>query len=92
MFSVFINIDYNKRGQTCCLVAGAQIQTSCIFERNVTNGVPLAKIYLVDGFPCLSSAFSLLMHKCLPCAFLHTYKCLVRSFHMIINCLVLAGY
>ena len=56
MFSVFINTDRNKRGQTCYLVTGAQIQTSCNFDSNVTSSIPLAKIYLVDGFPCLSCA------------------------------------
>ena len=35
MFSVFINIDCNKRGQTSCLVARAQIQTNCNLEKNV---------------------------------------------------------
>ena len=35
MFSVFINIDCNKRGQTSRLVARAQIQTSCNLEKNV---------------------------------------------------------
>ena len=35
MFSVFINIDSNKRGQTSCLVARAQIQTNCNLEKNV---------------------------------------------------------
>ena len=50
MFSVFINTDRNKREQTCYIVAGAQIQTSCNFERNVTSSIPLAKIYL--AIPC----------------------------------------
>ena len=35
VFSIFINIDCNKRGQTSRLVTGAQIQTSCNFEKNV---------------------------------------------------------
>ena len=35
--SVCINIDGNKRGQTSRLVAGAQIQTSCNFEKNEYN-------------------------------------------------------
>ena len=35
--SVFTNIDCNKRGQTSRLVAGAQIQTSCNFEKNIHN-------------------------------------------------------
>ena len=34
MFSVFINTDRNKRGQTSRLVARAKIETSCIFEWN----------------------------------------------------------
>ena len=33
MFSVFINIDCNKRGQTSRLVARAQIQTFVTFKR-----------------------------------------------------------
>ena len=37
MCSVCINIDGNKRGQTSRLVAGAQIQTSCNFEKNEYN-------------------------------------------------------
>ena len=37
VFSVFINSDSNKRGQTSRLVAGAQIQTSCNFEKNEYN-------------------------------------------------------
>ena len=37
VFSIFINIDCNKRGQTSRLVAGAQIQTSCNFEKNMYN-------------------------------------------------------
>ena len=32
MFSVSINTDRNKRGQTCYLLCRAQIQTSCFFE------------------------------------------------------------
>ena len=32
MFSVFINTDRNKRGQTCYIVSRAQIQTCCFFE------------------------------------------------------------
>ena len=35
--SVFINFDCNKSGQTSRLVAGAQIQTSCNFEKNMYN-------------------------------------------------------
>ena len=35
--SIFINIDCNKCGQTSRLVTGAQIQTSCNFEKNVYN-------------------------------------------------------
>ena len=35
IFSVFINIDCNKRGQTSGLVARAQIQTNCNLEKNV---------------------------------------------------------
>ena len=53
--------DRNKRGQTCCLDERPQIQTSCNFERNVASSIPLAKIYLVDGFPCISCAFPLLI-------------------------------
>ena len=32
--SVFIDIDCNKRGQTSRLVTGAEIHTSCNFEKN----------------------------------------------------------
>ena len=35
VFSVFINIYCNKRGQTSRVVAGAQIQTRCNFETNI---------------------------------------------------------
>ena len=48
MFSVLINTDRNKRGQTCYIVSKAQIQTSC--NLNVTSSIPLAKIYL--AIPC----------------------------------------
>ena len=37
MFSVFIHMNCNKRGQTSRLVAGAQIPTSCNFEKNMYN-------------------------------------------------------
>ena len=37
MFSVFINTDRNKCGQTSRIVARAQIQTSCNFEKNMYN-------------------------------------------------------
>ena len=37
VFSVFIHMNCNKRGQTSSLVAGAQIPTSCNFEKNMYN-------------------------------------------------------
>ena len=37
VYRLFINIDCNKRGQTTRLVAGAQIQTTCNFKKNVHN-------------------------------------------------------
>ena len=37
VYRFFINIDCNKRGQTTRLVAGAQIQTTCNFKKNVHN-------------------------------------------------------
>ena len=37
VWSVFINFDSNKCGQTSRLVAGAKIQTSCNFEKNMYN-------------------------------------------------------
>ena len=55
VFSVFINSDCNKRGQTSRLVAGAQIQTSCNFEKNLYNcnsffGFFLLSVHLLLGF------------------------------------------
>ena len=35
LWSVFINNDCNKCGQTSCLAAGAQIQTSCNCEKDI---------------------------------------------------------
>ena len=37
MWSVFVDLDYNKRGQTSRPVVGAQIQTCCNFEANVRD-------------------------------------------------------
>ena len=37
VWSVFNNFDCNKCGQTSRLVAGAQIQTTCNFEKNMYN-------------------------------------------------------
>ena len=36
MFSVFVDTDYNKRGQTSRTVARAQIQTSCDFDEDIS--------------------------------------------------------
>ena len=41
MYRLFINIDYNKRGQTSRFVAGAQIQTGGNFKKNVFGFCPL---------------------------------------------------
>ena len=37
VFSIFINIDCNKLGQTSRLVVGTQMQTGCNFEKNTFN-------------------------------------------------------
>ena len=37
MFSVFVDIDCNKRGQTSCPVVRTSIQTSCNFTANICN-------------------------------------------------------
>ena len=37
VFSVFVDTDCNKRGQTSRPVVRAQIQTSCDFEENISH-------------------------------------------------------
>ena len=56
VYSVFINIDCNKRGQTSRLVARAQIQTNCNLQKNMYNC-----IWVLDLSIECSSSYSLVI-------------------------------
>ena len=62
IFSVFVDVDCNKRGQTSCPVIEAQIQTSCNFEANVYRCSYLLGCIRCSCFmPYFSSQYSLLV-------------------------------
>ena len=49
MFSIFVDIDCNKCGQTSCPVIGAEIQSSCNFEAYMIG----ATFWVVSGVAAL---------------------------------------
>ena len=75
MFSVFVDVDCNKRGQTSCHVVGAEIQTSCDFERTY---IVVATFWVVSGVAAL--CYILDYRITLWCGYIVIPSCLVVSF------------